>query len=136
MGGGIVTANYHSLSCKLWELGSNDQRGEGTAKRFLSWKWEAAWSWLEGFPCWVGGLVLCPSFLTITQHLHATPWFKAGRSRARSGHLSSPMGQCQGQLCAGTRPAGPKEQCQHSSSQRDFLLLGQERNSSPHSLKR
>lgn len=70
MGGGIVTANYHSLSCKLWELGSNDQRGEGTVKRFPSWKWEAAWSWLEGFPCWVGGLVLCPSFFTITYMRH------------------------------------------------------------------
>lgn len=124
-------------------LGSDDQRGEGAVNRFSSWKWEAAWSWLEGFPCWVGGLVLCPSFLTITQHLHLTLWFMAGRSRVSNGHLSSPMGNLMAETWGNARASSvlgedqlaPRNTANMAAAKGSFLLMGQDNNSSPHSLK-
>lgn len=83
-----MTANYHSLSCKLWELGSNDQRGEGTVISQL--EMGGSLELVGGFSLLGWRLGAVPFFPH--HHLHATPWFKAGRSRARSGHLSSPMG--------------------------------------------
>lgn len=86
--------------------------------------------------------MLCPSFLTITQHLRVMLWFMAGISRASNGHLSSPMGNLMAETWGSARASSvlgqdqlaPRSSASMAAAKGSFLLMGQENNSSPHSL--